>query len=70
MEGAGLPISSIITNLFMERFEITALSTSSKHQSPWLRYVDDTFVVQKTSHKNHLFKHNNSVEPNIQLTVE
>ena len=36
----------------------------------WKRYVNDTFVVTKTSHKEELPEHLSSLEPNIQLTPE
>ena len=65
IEGAamGSPICPIVANLFMESFEIRALSL-------WKRYVDVTFVVQKSAHKNKFLMHINSVDPCIQFTVE
>ena len=42
------PISPIVANLYMEKFESVVLEnySCSKHKL-WLRYVDDTFVVRK-----------------------
>ena len=41
-------------------------------QSPqlWLRYVDDTFVIQKEEYKQNFLEHINSVDPAIKFTVE
>lgn len=41
----GSPISPIIANFFMERFEEKALESSVLKPAVWFRYVDDTFVV-------------------------
>ena len=36
----------------------------------WLRYVDDTWVVQREENKQNLLQHINSVDPAIKFTVE
>ena len=36
----------------------------------WLRYVDDTFVIQKEYHKQNFHEHINSVDPPITFTAE
>ena len=73
LEGAamGSPLSPIIANMYKEEFEIRALSTSP-NPSPtlWKRFVDDTFVVIQTAHKDEFFHHINSLEDSIQFTVE
>ena len=61
----GSPISPFIANLFMEGFEVKALSISL-----WLRFVDDTFVITKAEHSQELLHHINSQDPYIQFTVE
>ena len=66
----GSPISPFIANLFIEEFEIQALSTAPHPQSLWLRFVDDTLVIHKAEHSTHLLHHINSQDPNIQCTVE
>ena len=63
------PISLIMPNLSMERFETKVLSTSSKPPNLWLRYVSDIFMVQKTSYENEFLMHINSIEPDTQFTV-
>ena len=36
----------------------------------WLRYVDDTSVVQREENKQNFLQHINSVDPSIKFTVE
>ena len=36
----------------------------------WLRYVDDTFVIQKEEHKENFLEHINSVDLSIKFTKE
>ena len=63
----GSPISPLVANLFMEEFEVKALSTAS-HLC--LRFMDDTLVIHKAEHSTQLLHHINSQDPNIQCTVE
>ena len=46
----GSPIP-IVANLYMENFEVRALSTSPNPPLMSKRFVDDTFVVMKKAHK-------------------
>ena len=41
----GSPLSPVIANFYMERFEQLILESASLKPKVWLRYVDDTFVV-------------------------
>ena len=66
----GSPISPLIANIFMEEFEVQALSSFSQPPSLWLRFVDDTFVINKAEHSQNLLQHINSQDPHIQFTVE
>ena len=38
--------------------------------SLWLRFVDDTFVINRAEHSHVLLQHINSQDPHIQFTVE
>ena len=65
----GSPINPLIANIFMEEFEVKALS-STPPPSLWLRFVDDTFVINRAEHSQALLQHINSQDPCIQFTVE
>ena len=65
----GSPISLLIASIFMEEFEVKALS-SSPTPSLWIRFVDDTFVINRAEHIQALLHHINSQNPHIQFTVE
>ena len=47
------PISLLIANLSMEEFEVKALS-SAHTPTLWLKYVDDTFIIQEAEHNQQL----------------
>ena len=53
----------------MEHFEKKALSTASTPRL-WMRYVDDTFVIQQEGQKKTFLEHINKVDPTIKFTVE
>ena len=66
----GSPISPLIANIFMEEFEVKALQSFPNPPSPWLRFVDDTFVINKAEHSQDLLQQINNQDPHIQFTVE
>ena len=63
------PVSPIVTNLYVEHFERKVLSAASTPRL-WMRYVDDTFVIQQEGHKQTFLEHINKVDPAIEFTVE
>ena len=44
--------------------------SSTSHPLLWLRFVDDTFIIQQAEHTKQLFQHINSQDPHIQFTTE
>ena len=72
MEGAAMvsPISPIVANLFMEKFEEKAISTAPHPPHFWKRYVDDTFTILESSHRRAFLDHINSIDQHIQFTWE
>ena len=66
----GSPLSPIVANIFMEKFEEEALATVPHAPGLWKRYVDDTFVIQEEKHSNEFFQHINSLEDNTKFTAE
>ena len=68
----GSPLSPMVANFFMERFEQAVLETASRKPKVWYRYVDDTFVVWNHGEEElEIFlQHLNSQNENIQFTME
>ena len=66
----GSSLSPIVANIFMEKYEIEALESSPHPSSLWKRFVDDTFVILETQHKEEFFNHINSMDENIKFTPE
>ena len=66
----GSPISPLLANIFMEEFEVKALQSLPNPPSMWLRFVDDTFVINRAEHSQDLLQHINNQDPHIQFTVE
>ena len=66
----GSPLSPIVANIYMEHFETKTLETATHPPSLWKRFVDDTFVILETTHKEEFFQHINGIEEKIQFTAE
>ena len=54
----------------MENFEKEALEKAPHPPSLWTRFVDDTFVILESQHKDAFFHHINSLDKNIKFTAE
>ncbi|BHF67439.1 hypothetical protein SprV_0301046500 [Sparganum proliferum] len=64
----GSPISGLIAEVVLQRIEHLVFT---KYQPKfWARYVDDTFAIVKSSDVEHLKELLNSVDPNIEFTME
>lgn len=68
----GSPLSPVVANFYMEKFEEVALSSAPLKPKCWFRYVDDTFVVWSHGEEELLafLQHLNSVHDRIQFTME
>jgi hypothetical protein len=66
----GSPVSPIVCNLYMEDFEIHAISTASHPPLWWYRYVDDTHTELKMIYEQEFTDHLNSIDPDIKFTTE
>ena len=54
----------------MEEFEVRAISSVPYLPHVWLRYVDDTFVIQQAEHCHQFLQCISSLAPHIQFTTE
>ncbi|KAI8510762.1 hypothetical protein Bbelb_116780 [Branchiostoma belcheri] len=67
----GSPVSPIVVNLYMEKFENKALSTfNDTSPANWFRYVDDTWCRLKKRVAADFFDHINQIDDNIKFTQE
>ena len=66
----GSPISPTVANLYMEDLESKAIQSAPHPPAFWKRFVDDTFVIIKSFHKQEFLDHINSIDTNIQFTSE
>lgn len=68
----GSPLSSIISNLFMEDFESKGLASAPFKPNMWKRFIDDTFINWPHGHeKLDLFlQHLNNLSSSIKFTME
>ena len=61
---------SIVANLFIKEHEIKIINTTTHQPRLWLRYVDNTFVIQKVEHNHQFLQHIYSIDLHIQFTAE
>ena len=66
----GSPLSPVIANLYMESLEEKALSTMTQPPRFYMRYVDDTFMINIKQNRDSTLKHLNSIDKDIQFTHE
>ena len=66
----GSPVSAVIAELVMQEVEEKALETSPVQPKWWRRYVDDSNACIKRDGVEAFHSHLNSINANIQFTVE
>ena len=66
----GLPVNPIIANLYMESFEVKAITSSPHPLTFWMRYVDGTFVVINKDYAQQFTDHINSLNQHIKFTKD
>ena len=66
----GSPLSPIVANLYMEKFENQAINTAPQCPLFWRRFVDDTFTILQSCQKTSFLEHLNSIDEHIQFTSE
>ena len=66
----GSPLSPMVANLFMEKFETKAISSATYPPRLWLRYANNTLIIQKATHSIQCLQHTNSIDLHIQFTQE
>ena len=64
------PVSPIVANLYMENFEKKALNCTSTPPRHWMRYVDDTFFMQREDQQQNILDHINNIDQAIKFTLE
>ena len=64
------PLSPIVANIYMENFEVEAITSAPNPPQFWKRYVDDTFIILQSSTKDEFLEHLNSIDQQIQFTAE
>ncbi|KAL9976443.1 hypothetical protein ACROYT_G013744 [Oculina patagonica] len=66
----GSPVSAVIAELVMQEVEEKALETPPVQPKWWRRYVDDSNACIKRDGVEAFHSHSNSINANIQFTVE
>ena len=64
------PPSNHCGHLVHKEIKTKAISTAANLPRLWKRYVDDTFLTQRTEYRNQFLQHLNSTDPHIQFTTE
>ena len=66
----GSPVSPIVCNLYMEKFEMDAIRNARNPPRLWKRYVDDTFTILKKTESSAFSVYLNSMDDHIKWTTE
>ena len=66
----GSLVSTTVSKIYMEHFKEVALRTVENPHRLWKIYVDDTYVIQYTEHKENFLLCINTINQAIKYTVE
>ena len=64
----GSPVSVVVAEIVMQNIEEQALATYTRTISPWLRYVDDTFIAVHKDDIEDFHEHLNRQNADIKFT--
>ena len=66
----GFPVSPIVANLYMDNFAKKVINSASTPPRLYMRYVDDTFVIQREDQMQRFLNLINNIDPAVKFTVE
>ena len=66
----GGPASSTTTDICMEAYEHTAITTTGHPPKVWERFVDEVYFILKRTHLENFFHHINKLHQDIKFTTE
>ena len=66
----GGPTSAIVSEIYMQSLETTAITTADHPPKIWERYLDDVFSIIHKAYLQELLEHINNLHPQTQFTKE
>ena len=66
----GGPTSAIVSEIYMQSLETTAITTADHPPKIWERHVDDVFSIVHKAYLQELLEHINNLHPQTQFTKE
>ena len=66
----GDPAFSTTTEIYMQAYEHTGISTALRPPKVWERFVDDVYSILKGTDLENFFQHINNLHQNIKFTME
>ena len=66
----GGPTSAIVSEIYMQSLETTAITTADHPPKVWESHVDDVFSTVHKTYLQELLEHVNSLHPQTQFTKE